>query len=314
MGECGICFSTLYWISGVLFLLLGTVQNFTRIITSKPYTPEEFIEIIKKYQVGIFLGPPSQMGLLISCPKLQENDLRTLKMVYLGGSAVPYTIVEKLQSYAPEATIAVGYGQTEICAAVSVGKAKANGYCGHLIANVEVKIIDDNNKSLGPNEVGEICSRSTCEWPGYYDNPEETANTLDEENWIHSGDLGYFNDEGELYVIDRKKDILKYNNYHFYPTEIETVILELEDVIEVCVFGVPDIIFTNLPAAAIVKKPGSKLTGEEVYDYVKQKMAHFKYLRGGVYFVEELPKTPSGKVLRRKVTELYKDYRQELLD
>ncbi|TMW40367.1 hypothetical protein DOY81_014553 [Sarcophaga bullata] len=131
---------------------------------------------------------------------------------------------------------------------------------------------------------------------------------------IEDGNVGqlYPNTEGDLYIIDRKKDILKYNNYHFSPSEIEAVILELPDVVEVCVFGVPDIYYTFLPAAAIIKRSGSSLTGEEVSEHVKERMTHFKQLRGGVYFVNELPRTPSGKILRRKMAELCQSLNKEL--
>ncbi|KAM7349498.1 uncharacterized protein ACRADG_008411 isoform 2-T4 [Cochliomyia hominivorax] len=310
--ERALCFSTLYWISGVMVLLIGTVQKYTRIITSKAYNPEDFIKILRKYKATFFLGPPSQIGLLLSCPKLQQNDLASFKAVYLGGSPVPYSLVQKLQTYIPKAKVSIAYGQTELCAGVSVGSVKEEGNCGHLVPNMEVKIIDNDNRNLGPNEVGEICSRAVYDWPGYYGNPEATAIIYDKDKWIHSGDLGYFNDKGDLYVVDRKKDILKYNNYHFYPTEIEGVISKLKDVVEVCVFGIPDIIYTHLPAAAIVKKPNSKLCAEDVLQLVQQEMAHFKQLRGGVYFVDELPKTPSGKILRRIVAESFKDYKTKL--
>ncbi|XP_065365856.1 uncharacterized protein LOC135958849 [Calliphora vicina] len=307
-----LCFSSLYWISGLLGLLINTARNVTRIISDQPYTPENFIEIVKKYKATIFLGPPSQIGLLLSCSKLQKTDLTSLKLIYLGGSAVPYSFVEKLQPYVPEGKIFVTYGQTEVCAIVAAGVATEDGNCGQLVNNVEVKIIDDNNKNLGTGEVGEICTRNIWPWPGYYCNPKATANVYDSDKWIHSGDLGYFNDKGDLYIVDRIKDILKYNNYHFYPTEIEVVILELSDIIEVCVFGKPHVIFTHLPAAAIVKTPGSKLTGEQIYQHVSNRMAHFKYLRGGVYFMNELPKTATGKVLRRKIAELCTNINNEL--
>ncbi|KAI8124318.1 4-coumarate--CoA ligase 3 [Lucilia cuprina] len=309
-----LCFSTLYWISGVIGLLIATARNITRIICAQPYTPECFIDIVKKYKITISLGPPSQMGLLLSTSKLQQNDLDSLEFIYIGGSAVPISLVDKLRTFTKKAIIYVVYGQTENCANVSGGIACENFNCGQLVPNVEIKIINENSHNLGPGEVGEICTRSSWHWPGYYGNPEATADTYDSEKWIHSGDLGYFNDKGELFIVDRIKDILKYNNFHFYPTEIETVILELNDIVEVCVFGVADLIYTHLPAAAIVKSKGSNITGIQIYQHVYQRMVDFKNLRGGVYFLNELPKTATGKVLRSKVAELCKNIKNELLN
>ena len=299
-----MCFSTIYWLSGLFSLLVSPFSKFTRIISENPFTPEDFIEINKICKPTFFFGTPSQIGQLLAHPNLDQNTLTNLRVIFLGGSTIPYKLVEKIKKYVPDALIFTVYGQTESSGSVSKGPVIENNNVGQLVPNIEIKIIDDDNKSLEPGEVGEICSRTYYHWPGYYGNPKATNDVYDSERWIHSGDLGYFNEKGDLYVIDRKKDILKYNNYHFSPSEIEAVILEIPDVVEVCVFGVPDIIFTFLPAAAIVKLPGSTLTGYKVYKHVKERMVHFKQLRGGVYFINELPKTPSGKIIRFKTAEL----------
>ena len=287
-------------------------MKFKRIISDNPFTPEDFIQIHKLYKPTYYLGTPNHIGQLLAQPNLDLSALTYLRVINLAGSPLPYKLVEKLKKYVPEAIILNIYGQTEICGTVAIGPAIEDGNVGQLAKNIEVKIIDDDNKSLGPGEVGEICSRTCHHWLGYYGNLKATNDIYDSEGWIHSGDLGYFNEKGDLYVIDRKKDILKYNNFHFSPSEIEAVILELSDVVEACVFGVPDIVYTFLPAVAIVKLPGSSLTGKEVYEHVKERMAHFKQLRGGVYFLKELPKTASGKNLRRKMAELCQGINNEL--
>ncbi|TMW49713.1 hypothetical protein DOY81_005202 [Sarcophaga bullata] len=310
--ERFLCFSTIYWLSGLFGLIISPFSKFTRIISANPFKPEDFIEINKQFKPTFFFGTPNQIGQLLAHPYLDPNTLKSLRVLFLGGSTVPYKLVEKIKRYVPEAIVFTTYGQIETCGGVTNGLAIEDGNVGQLVPNIEVKIINDGNKNLGPGEVGEICSRTYFHWPGYYGNPKATNDIYDSERWIHSGDLGYFNEKGDLYVIDRKKDILKYNNYHFSPSEIEAVILELSDVVEGCVFGVPDIVFTFLPAAAIVKLTGSSLTGKEVYEHVKERMTHFKQLRGGVYFVNELPKTPSGKILRRNMIEVCKSLNNEL--
>lgn len=250
------------------------------------------------------MGTPSQLGLIVASPKFQQYDLSSLKHALFVGSALPYTFVKKWKEHLPSTDILVYYGLSETCSGVSSGLASEDGNNGQLRPNIEVKIIDDNGHNLGPNETGEIYARYFFPWLGYYGNPESTAEIYDSEGWIHSGDLGYLNNDGNLYIIDRKKDILKYNNYHFSPTEIEKIILELKEVVEVCVFGTPDLIYNYLPSAAVVKVPDSTLTENDVCQHVAERMAHFKHLRGGVYFVDELPKTNSGKIVRRKVTSL----------
>ena len=305
-------FNTLYWIGGLTCLLFTPFSKCKRVISEKPFTPEDFIEVNKQLKPTYYLGSPSQIGQLLAHPNLDFSALTSLRVLYIAGNPLPYKLVEKLQKYIPEANILNPYGITETCGTVAIGPAIEDGNVGQLAKNIEVKIIDDDNKRLGPGEIGEICLRRYYHWPGYYDNPKATNDVYDSERWFHSGDLGYFNAKGDLYVIDRKKDILKYMNFHFFPSEIESVILELPDVVAVCVFGVPDIICTFLPAAVIVKLPGSSLTGKEVYEHVKERMTHFKQLRGGVYFVNELPQTVSEKILRRKMAEFCQSLNNEL--
>ena len=305
-------FNTLYWIGSLACLLLSPFSKCQRIISENPFSPEDFIDINKQFKPTYYLGTPSQIGELLIHPNLDLSALISLKVLYIAGNLLPYKLVEKIKKYVPEAIILNPYGITETYSTIAIGPVIEDGNVGQLVKNTEVKIIDDDNQNLGPGEVGEICIRRYYHWPGYYGNPKATNDVYDSERWFHSGDLGYFNEKGDLYIIDRKRDILKYKNYNFFPSEIEAVILELPDVVEVCVFGVPDIIFTFLPAAAIIKLPGSSLTGKEVYEHVKERMTHFKQLRGGVYFVNELPKTVFGKILRRKMAELCQNLNNEL--
>lgn len=287
----------------------------TRVISYRPYNPEDALEMIHLYNIELLVAPPNQLALMLASPKFDKDHLKSVKLYFMLGSPLPFTLVNTLKDYLPHASIYNGYGMSEICGGIAGGIAISKGNCGQLFDNIELKVIDENNRQVGPYVVGEICARTLYKWSGYYGNPEATTEIYDSERWIHSGDLGYVDEEGCVYVVDRKKDILKYNNFHFFPTEIEQVILELPDVVEVCVCGIPDILCNSLPAAAIVKSANSSLNEEQVYNHVT-KMAHYKHLRGGVYFVEKLPKTMSGKVLRRKVaelcTELYKKKKEML--
>jgi len=305
-----LCFSTLYWLSGVICLVGATIKDATRVINDRGYSPQAFFEIIEKYKLTSVFTPPSQMALAVASKDIAKYDLSSLKYYLTGGSAIPIAIVEQIRPYIGNAEIIVGYGMSEVAGAISIGPVSEEGANGHLVSNFEAKIINPEGEQLGPTEVGEICIRSPFKWHGYYNNPEATKQILDDEGWIHSGDLGYFSSNGQLYVIDRIKEILKYNNFHFYPTEIERVISKIPGVHEVCVCGLPDIVSTHLPAALVVKSTDVKLTAEDIYDYVAANMDHFKQLRGGVYFVDEIPKTASGKNLRREVVKICQQMKQ----
>lgn len=299
-----MCFSTLYWLTGLICLIDGSISNSTRVISKNGYIPEEFVDIVNKHKVTALFSPPSQMAITLNFLKSKSWHLQSIKVYLCGGSTVPYSLVEKLKVYMPNATFVTGYGMSEVCGPICLSVAKPSGTVGKIVKNVEVKIIDEKNISLGVGKSGEICIRRNHHWPGYYDNAAATTSIYDNEYWIHSGDIGYLNENCELFIVDRIKDIMKYNNFHVSPAEIESVIHEIPDVSEVCVFGIPDVVSTHLPAAAVVKVPNSSLNKGDVYRYVAEKMTHFKHLRGGVYFLNHLPKTASGKYLRYKIADM----------
>lgn len=282
----------------------GTIGLATRIISETPFQPNDFFDMVKRYKVNFWFGTLAQMTLSLSSEKLAESDLSTLQFCIIAGSAVPYSLVEKFQPFAPNSLFGVGYVTSETCSTISTGMAQPNNSCGMLGPNVEVKIIDDEGNSLGPNAHGEVCIRTRFPWAGYFNNPEATKAIYDEDRWIHNGDIGYFNDAGELFLVDRKSEMRKYNNFHFSPTDIEKVISELPQVADVCVACIPDETYGFLPAAAVIKRHGSTIEKSEISQHVVDRMQDFEHLRGGVYFFESFPQTPSGKTMRRKVMEM----------
>lgn len=196
-----------------------------------------------------------------------------------------------------------GYGITEIGGGVSVNLTGKKCSVGVTVPNVDVKIISEEGVSLGIGQDGEICVKSIFSFIGYYGDENETKSILDTEGWLHTGDIGHFDNDGNLYLVDRKKDILKYKGYQISPTEIEGLIGQNSGVSVVSVVGIPDEIATDLPAAVIVRK-NSNVTEEEIFDLVAKNMSDFKKLRGGVYFVDSIPMTISGKIQKNKVKDI----------
>lgn len=305
-----LCYSTLYWLSGVICLFAGTMCGAIRIISEQGYKPHAFFDVVKRYQVTALFTPPSLMAMTLLSPEVKSCDLSSVKLYLCGGSSVPLSLYNKFRKYIPNAHFIVGYGMTELAGPASTGTMIANCTVGQLLPNVDLKIIDEKDKLLGPTETGEICVRTRFPWAGYCNNRKATEEVYDSDGWIHSGDIGYMDNDGNLFIIDRKKDIMKYNNYQFSPSEIESVLNELPGISEATVVGIPDEISSFLPAAAVVKMPGSDLSENDIIDYISKKLVHYKHLRGGVYFFNELPKTPSGKNIRRKVLEMCLKRRQ----
>lgn len=190
-----------------------------------------------------------------------------------------------------------------------------------------MKIVDDDGNRCGVNVDGEICLKTTYKFIGYYNNREATEELFDKEGFLKTGDIGHFDEDGDLFIVDRKKDLLKYCNFQISPSEIDSYLIESPAIKSACVVGIPDPLVTDLPAAVVVRADGSNITEEEICNMVagnanpstKLMIAHkssflfysvldhfadYCKLRGGVYFVDSLPLTPSGKMLRRKAKEM----------
>jgi long-chain acyl-CoA synthetase len=172
---------------------------------------------------------------------------------------------------------------------------------GYPLPHIEVKIVDDEDRTLPPNTHGEICCKGHCVMKGYWNNPTGTAAAI-KDGWLHTGDIGMVDDEGYLYIFDRKKDMIICGGYNIYPIELEELLYENPKVLEAAVIGVPDERMGEIPKAYISLKPGEAATEKEILDYVEERLAKYKKLRA-VEFVEALPKGPTGKILRRALRE-----------
>jgi len=208
--------------------------------------------------------------------------------------------------------IGQGYGMTETggvaTTAPDIHPSKyLMGSCGIPIPNVELKVIDDQGKELGPMQKGEICMRGPTIMKGYINNEKATRETIDEEGWLHSGDLGYYDHFAHVYIVDRLKELIKYKSFQVAPAELEDLILRHPAIQEVGIAGIPDPKepdIGELPTAFVVLKPGFKpdsSTADSIKKLVADHLANYKHLRGGVRFCKDLPKGPSGKIMRRSL-------------
>lgn len=290
--EMSLSFGTLNWASGISALLLSTYSNMTRVIVNQKFDPHLCLEVIQTHQVDFLICTPTQMQLMM-VDDFEESSVASLKFVICSGGILPEAAAKRFGR-----PILDRYGLTE-----SNFSGSNNGQLS--VGNV-AKVIDDEGNKLGAGELGEVCLRIPFKYLGYYNNPEATKD-LFRDGFIHTGDLGLFNAEGFLRVVDRKKDIFKYNYYQINPTEIENELKKIPGVALACAVGVPHFIYRYLPAVAIIRTSDSELAEKEVHQYAMDHLPHYKWLRGGVFFFESLPVTSTGKVLRRKVTEMVKD-------
>lgn len=243
----------------------------------------------------------------------KQFNLSSLMLVVHAGSKVAPNVVNQLMERYGVICLDV-YAATECMAAVGDRKWPdwmATFQCGNLgtvNANVELKIVDlKNGKTALPRgEQGEICFRSEAVFVGYLNNEAATKATIDEDGWYHSGDIGYVNEAGDLFYVDRIKEMIKYRLYTVIPAEIEDFLYGVEGVEGVCVVGVPDPVDGELVRAYVQLKKGAQVTEKQLIDAVAENMGNQKQLRGGVHFVPIMPRTMIGKVDRQYFKNLAK--------
>lgn len=175
-----------------------------------------------------------------------------------------------MNKYLSNGSVVIGYGMSEIAGGVSIDSPASieKDTVGRLLTGCSVKIIGDDGKRVGVNVDGEICVKTLYKFLGYYGNPEATAEMFDEEGFIRTGDMGHFDDDGDLFIVDRKKDIIKYCSFQISPSEIDAYLTESSDIQSACVVGIPDPMGTDLPAAVVVRAEGSNISEKEIFDMV----------------------------------------------
>ena len=305
--EVHFNFSALYWTTGFGSMLTPFFSGAVRLITRKPFNEEQFLEAVEKYHAKAIFLPTAYANAMMAHPRIKTADLSSIKFLALGGSHVPEELRDRIDALlAPTGGRSVNaYGSSENGSCAMDIIRRKPGAIGPLMPNAMVRIVDEDGNRLGVGEQGELLTKAIVDFGGYYGNEETSRNAIDSDGFFRTGDIGYIDEEGFLYLIDRKKDIFKYRNYHVSPSDLEAIIMGIDGVQEVCVAGILDTQdATDVPAAVIVKRPDSRLDASQVRSIVDGQVSDFKRLRGGVYFVAELPKTQTGKVIRRKVIEM----------
>ncbi|KFB41474.1 AGAP008545-PA-like protein [Anopheles sinensis] len=300
-------FSAIYWVTGVLWLVNVLINGDVRLFTRNGFNEEQFFEAAERYNAAFVFTPPAYANAILCHPRIKTVDLRSIKFWLIGGSMVPEDLRDRVDALLPNGRSLNAFGSSECGLVATDFGARIPDAIGMLYAGIRARVIDELGNRLGVGERGEFLLKPEYPFLGYYGNKAATANSCDDEGYFRTGDIGYIDENGTLYLVDRLKDIFKYKNFHVTPSELEMLIRKIDGVQEVSVVGVPDADrVTDLPAALIVKNPGSDLDAQIVHTVIDSQVSDFKRLRGGVHFINELPKTISGKVLRREVVEIIK--------
>jgi acyl-CoA synthetase (AMP-forming)/AMP-acid ligase II len=253
------------------------------------------------------------LQILLSQP-LEDYELGSLQYVSSGGAPLAAEVAEQFVRRVPSAKIRQGYGLTETAALIStnpVGREKA-GSVGLPVPGTEVRICDDAGSELPPNEVGEICARSPGVMEGYWHSPEATSEAL-RDGWLHTGDLGYLDEDGYLFIVDRKKDMIITGGFNVYAIEVEAALSEHPAVLMSAVVGVPHPEWGEAVHAEVILRADMTASPDELIDHAKRKIGNYKAPKT-VKFVDELPLSSVGKVLRRHVRQPYWEGRGRMVN
>jgi len=268
------------------------------------FDPEEVLRLIEKYRATNFIGVPTMYQILLNHPAADKYDTSSLERCTISAAPVSEELYRAFTTKF-NCKMYEGYGLTEASPAVAICRPsmpRKVGSTGLPVPGVEVRIFDQEDRQLAVKEQGEIVVRGPNVMVGYYKRPEDTLEAL-RGGWLHTGDVGYLDEEGCLYITDRIKDMIIKGGYNIYPSEIEGYIEENPAVAEVSVIGIPDEKYGEEIMAFIVRMPGQELTEEKVIEFAKSKMTPFK-APSRVKFVDALPKSLVGKVLKKKLRNM----------
>ncbi|MGD6779766.1 long-chain-fatty-acid--CoA ligase [Sutcliffiella horikoshii] len=282
---------------------LSIMQAFEMVLLPK-FDPETTLKAIQKEKPTLFPGAPTIYIALLNHPDIKKYDLSSIDSCISGSAALPVEVQEQFERVTG-GKLVEGYGLSEaspVTHANFLWDERVSGSIGIPWPNTESVILSMENGEQAPTgEIGEIAVRGPQIMKGYWNRKEETEAVL-KDGWLLTGDLGYMDERGYFYVVDRKKDMIIAGGFNIYPREIEEVLYEHEEIQEVVVAGIPDAYRGETVKAYIVKKTGSKLTEEELDQYTRKHLAAYKVPRY-YEFRDELPKTAVGKILRRALVE-----------
>jgi long-chain acyl-CoA synthetase len=281
-------------------------QAYEHLVIPRP-DPKAMIDMIKKDKPTFIPGAPTIFVGLLAEPEFRNMDLKFVKGFFSGAAPLAADTIRDLHELTG-ATMCEVYGQTETSPIATVTPWKGvikPGTVGIPVSDTDIKIINiDTGEELPQGEIGEVLIKGPQIMMGYYKKPEETAKTI-KDGWLHTGDMGFFDEDGYLSIVDRIKDMIIAAGYNIYPIEIDNALFDHPKILEACSFGVEDSYRGETLKAFVVKKPGESLSKEEVVKYCKEVLASYKVPRE-IVFVDELPKSNVGKILRREAREMYK--------
>ena len=314
-GETGLLAMPCFHVGGTSFGL-SIIHSGAQVVVLAEYDPSETLKLIESYKIAKIFVVPSTLQMLLKDPQFDKTDFSNLQFIFYGASPIPLELMREatkkigcgfVQMYgmtetggtivalSPEDHLPDSEDETEIQRMRSVGIG---------MSGVELKIIDQQGRNLPNGEIGEIATRSVKNIKAYWNLPEATKSTIDDDGWLRTGDAGYLDDDGYLYMHDRVKDMIISGGENVYPAEVEDAVYSHPAVEDVAVIGVPDDKWGEAIKAFVVVKDDVEVSADDIIRFARTRIAKFKCPKT-IDFIDRLPRNPSGKILRRELREPY---------
>lgn len=300
---CTLPLFHIYSLNSVMFCALRVGAA---ILIMQKFEIVALMELVQRYRVTILpIVPPIVLAIAKSA-EVDRYDLSSIRTIMSGAAPMGKELEDTVRAKLPNAKLGQGYGMTEAGPVLAMCLAFAkepfeikSGACGTVVRNAEMKIVDpETGASLPRHQAGEICIRGHQIMKGYLNDPEATANTIDKEGWLHTGDIGYIDDDDELFIVDRLKELIKYKGFQVAPAELEAMLIAHPSISDAAVVPMKDEAASEVPVAFVVKSNGSVITEDEIKQYISKQVVFYKRLNR-VFFTDAIPKAPSGKILRK---------------
>ena len=298
-----------FHIGGTGWGLLGLYYGAKGVI-AREFDPTKVLDFIERDKITKIFMVPAAMQFVVRQPRARSVDFSRLKYMLYGASPIPAALLKECMEVFGCGFVQL-YGMTETTGTIvalppedHVEGLERMRSAGKALPGVELAILDVDGKQLPPGEVGEIATRSGSNMVGYWNLPEATAKTIGRDGWLRTGDAGYMDKDGYLYVQDRIKDMIISGGENIYPAEVESAVCDHPDVAEAAVIGVPDDTWGETVKAIVVLKPGKQTTASDIISFTRSHIAAFKTPKT-VDFIDALPRNASGKILRRHLRDPY---------
>ncbi|KAG6495019.1 4-coumarate--CoA ligase 2-like [Zingiber officinale] len=303
-----LCVLPLFHIFALNSVLLCSLRTGAAIVLMSKFEMGVMLQVIERHRVSMAAVVPPLVLALAKNPEVEKYDLSSIRIILSGAAPLGKELEDALRNRVPQAILGQGYGMTEAGPVLSMCPAFAkhptpvkSGSCGSVVRNAEMKVVDpDTGFSLSRNQSGEICIRGPQIMKGYFNDIDATSKTIDIEGWLHTGDIGYVDDDDEVFIVDRVKELIKYKGFQVPPAELESLLISHPEIVDAAVVPQKDVAAGEVPAAFVVRAINSDINEEAIKEFISKQVVFYKRLQT-VYFIHSIPKSATGKILRKEL-------------